>query len=210
MTDEHEFEPVRGLPEALPPGERILWQGEPDVGALARTVFFSRAITLYFAVVIAWQGLGAWRDGVAVGAALAGTAALAAAAIGLAWLFARLYAGTTVYTITDRRVVIRFGLALPLNVNLPHAAIQAVQMKPTGHGCGDLVLALTDEERVGYVQMWPCVKRWEFSHPRPALRAVPAVAEVAAQLGAALEASSAAGSAPASMSRSVPTRAVAA
>jgi len=210
MSDEHEFEPIRGLPEELPTGERILWQGEPDVGALARTVFFSRAITIYFAVVIAWQGLGAWADGLAVGAALAGTAALAIAAIGLAWLFARLYAGTTVYTVTDRRVVIRFGLALPLNVNLPHAAIQAVQMKHTGRGCGDLVLVLNDEERVGYIQMWPCVKRWAFSHPRPALRAVPAVAEVATLLGAALEASSAAEYPRVHVPRHAPAGAVAA
>ena len=32
--DDFHFEPVRGLPEALPPGELILWQGSPDPGRL--------------------------------------------------------------------------------------------------------------------------------------------------------------------------------
>ena len=33
---EHEFEAAPGLPEKLPQGERILWQGAPDALALAR------------------------------------------------------------------------------------------------------------------------------------------------------------------------------
>jgi hypothetical protein len=33
------FEPVRGLPEALPPGEEILWQGRPDAWRLALEAF---------------------------------------------------------------------------------------------------------------------------------------------------------------------------
>ena len=34
--DDFKFEPVRGLPEALPEGEHILWQGSPVPGRLAR------------------------------------------------------------------------------------------------------------------------------------------------------------------------------
>ena len=36
---EHEFEAAYGLPEALPKGETILWQGSPDFGDLAVRVF---------------------------------------------------------------------------------------------------------------------------------------------------------------------------
>ncbi|HBB55427.1 MAG TPA: phosphopantetheine adenylyltransferase, partial [Hyphomonadaceae bacterium] len=35
MTKEFDFEPVRGLPEALPAGEAILWQGAPSAWGLA-------------------------------------------------------------------------------------------------------------------------------------------------------------------------------
>jgi len=33
---EYEYEPVPGLPQRLPQGERILWQGAPDWQTLAR------------------------------------------------------------------------------------------------------------------------------------------------------------------------------
>ena len=36
LAEEHEFEAARGLPELLPAGERVLWQGSPDWRGLAR------------------------------------------------------------------------------------------------------------------------------------------------------------------------------
>ena len=49
---EHEFEPQFGLPERLPAGERILWQGSPDFRALARNAFHLRKLALYFSVLL--------------------------------------------------------------------------------------------------------------------------------------------------------------
>ena len=189
MSDEHEFEPVYGLPEALPEGERILWQGEPTVRALAHTVFFSRALVIYFSAIIVWQSSLVVRDGggiEAIAGAVFGTAVLGSMAVGLAWLFARLYARTTVYTITNRRIALRFGLAVPLNVNLPFRVIESAAVRKNADGSGDLTLRLVSTERVGYVQMWPCVQRWRFTQPRPALRAVENVDSVAAILADAL------------------------
>ena len=39
IVPEHEFEPVHGLPEKLPAGEKILWQGSPDWKTLANEAF---------------------------------------------------------------------------------------------------------------------------------------------------------------------------
>ena len=50
---EHEFEAAPGLPEALPAGERILWQGSPDWKLLAAEAFHVRRLSLYFALMIA-------------------------------------------------------------------------------------------------------------------------------------------------------------
>ena len=44
-------------------------------------------------------------------------------AIGIALVFAWASARTTVYTITNRRVVMRFGIALPMTLNLPFTLI---------------------------------------------------------------------------------------
>ena len=57
---------------------------------------------------------------------------LALVAVGLPALLAWLYARTTVYTITNRRVVMRFGVALPMSLNLPFRMVAAAGLqRPT-------------------------------------------------------------------------------
>ena len=53
--NEHEGEPIRGLPELPPEGEQILWQGEPQWGLLARRVFHVRKVAAYFAAIVLFQ-----------------------------------------------------------------------------------------------------------------------------------------------------------
>ena len=50
---EHEFEPERGLPEQLPAGEQLLWQGSPEWKRLAQRAFHVRKLVVYFAALIA-------------------------------------------------------------------------------------------------------------------------------------------------------------
>jgi hypothetical protein len=52
LGHEYEFEPQFGLPERLPSDEFIVWQGAPDVAALAYSAFHFRKLALYFAVLI--------------------------------------------------------------------------------------------------------------------------------------------------------------
>ena len=54
---EHEFEAAPGLPERLPAGERILWQGAPDWRALALHAFHVRKLAIYFAAMMGLQAL---------------------------------------------------------------------------------------------------------------------------------------------------------
>ncbi|MBT5209757.1 MAG: PH domain-containing protein, partial [Halieaceae bacterium] len=49
---EYEYEPINGLPENLPEGESIVWQGAPRWTALANRVFQVRTLALYFAALI--------------------------------------------------------------------------------------------------------------------------------------------------------------
>lgn len=192
MSDEHEFEPVRGLPERLPTGERILWQGEPTAGAFSRSAFGSRALCVYFAVLIVGQGLLLWLEQgslTSVAAAALGMLPLAVGTIALLALFGWCYARTTVYTISTCRIVIRFGIAVPLTVNLPFSAIAAAGVRLNADGSGDLVLTLAPGHRVGYVSMWPCVHAWHFTAPRPVLRGLPQAALAAEILAGALSAS---------------------
>ncbi|HSO84058.1 photosynthetic complex putative assembly protein PuhB [Thiocapsa sp.] len=186
---EYEFEPIRGLPEHLPPGEEMLWQGAPRWTALARRAFHVRKVAVYFAIILVWRifadlSAGETTSEVVVGALW--ITALGVVSIGglllLAWAMAR----STVYTITTRRVVMRFGVALPMIVNFPFAQIHSAQMKRHRDETGDIPIVLVASTRTSYTVLWPHVRPWHFTKPQPMLRAIPDVARVAGILSDAL------------------------
>lgn len=164
---EYDHEPVRGLPGLLPPGEHMLWQGAPDWRQLAAGALHIRLATGYFAIV----ALGALISGDLSTAAA--VALLGAVAIGLFVLFAWGVARTTVYTLTDRRIVLRIGVALNTCVNLPLTEIASADLKMLGQGHGSLVLKLKGTPRLGYLMLWPHARSLRVISPQPMLRAVP-------------------------------------
>lgn len=191
MIREHDSEPVPGLPEALPPGERILWQGSPAWWSLARHAFHAAKIAIYCAIMVAWRVISDLVDGMAISDAVVGglwLLPLAALAIGLPTFFGWLYARTTLYTVTNRRVVIRSGVAIPTAFNLPFKVIGAAAMRRYRDGTGDLPLALAGSDRIAYLHLWPNARPWRLARPEPMLRSVPDVARVAETLGQALAA----------------------
>lgn len=180
--NEHEFEPIPGLPEDLPEGEVILWQGSPDWRVLARRVFRLRVLGGYFALLLAIRSTLFLLNGVALtpaAATLALLATLGAAAAGLFALYAWLIARSTVYTITSRRLVMRFGIALPLTINVPFSRLQSAAVRCLKDGSGDIPVVLDDSHRVSYVVLWPHVRPWKFRHPEPMLRGLHNVMSVA-------------------------------
>jgi hypothetical protein len=188
---EHEFEPQYGLPERLPQDERILWQGSPDAGTLARRAFHLRKLALYFAALVAWQATtlatpGQDLAGFALG--LVWPLALAALALGAVALLAWLTASTAVYTLTDKRVVMRIGIVLTMTFNLPLRTIESAALRRSTEGSSDIVLSLRGPDRIAYLQLWPHARPWHLARPQPMLRAVPqaqAVAHLLSQAWAA-------------------------
>jgi Bacterial PH domain len=188
-TGEHEFEAEPGLPEPLPAGERILWQGAPDWRTLAVEALHVRKIAIYFGVLMLWRGLGAAADGASVLEALASASVLLALALpalallaGFAWLSAR----TTLYTLTDRRVVMRIGVVLSVTFNLPLRTIHTAALKAGRGGHGDIALTLAGPDRIAYLHLWPHARAWQLKRPQPLLRALPDAAAVAERLADAL------------------------
>jgi len=190
---EHGMEPTRGLPERLPEGERILWQGAPRWTALARRALHIRKVGLYFAALLALNAASELSGGAPpMEAALSALrlAPIALVAIGLLALYAWLIGRTTVYTITNRRIVMRFGVALPLALNIPFRIIGSAAVKLHADGTGDLPFVLTGDGRMGYLHLWPHAKPWRLKRPEPMLRAVPDAGRVAALLAEVLGAAS--------------------
>ena len=170
---EYEDEPVEGLPDYLPEGETMVWQGRPTVAAMARRVFFIPHLALYFGLLIAGHTVYRLMEGVSAAQVL-GTfvwqAGLAATVLVLlAWL-ARSYAASVMYTLTSERLVIRSGVTLPMMVNIPIEQITAADMRVYRDGTGDIVLTPVADRKLHWVLLWPNVSAW-YSRPiRPLLR----------------------------------------
>jgi len=164
---EYDSEPIRGLPGELPEGERILWQGSPDWRVFVRSALFGRWIAGYFALLALWSAASG-----GIGGALASVAA-GLATFGLLAGFARMVEKTTVYTITNRRVVLRIGVALNKCINLPLKRIGSVDLRPLGGDNGDIALLPAARHGLGYLMLWPHVRPLRFSEPQPMMRALP-------------------------------------
>lgn len=189
--DDYATEPVPGLPAALPPGEHILWQGAPLWWRLAFDVFHLRAVALYLAVLIAWRAELHLHAGAPVGAVLLSALGLvvpAAAVLGLLAGLGVMAARSTLYTITNRRVVLRAGVALTLSINLPFTVIAAAALHARRDGTGDIPLTLAAGQRVAYAHLWPHARPWRLAAPAPMLRGIADAAGVARTLGAAMQA----------------------
>jgi len=191
--DDFAFEPKRGLPAVLPPGERLLWQGTPNWRGLAVRSYHLRKIAAYFALLVLWRVFAGVRGGqslvsISIGAgfiAVLGAAAIATLA-GLAYLNAR----SAVYSITTRRVLVRQGIAVLLTLNVPLEYIEAAGLRLFGDGTGDIALKIGHAQRIAFLINWPHLKPGRFTRPEPSFRAIDDAREAARILSAALTAES--------------------
>jgi len=193
LHDEEEGggEPVRGLPQALPEGEQLLWQGSPGTLAFAIHAFHIRFVLAYFVLATSWRlanletagATGLEMTRVAINSGIG-----AAAGIGLLVLIAWAMARATVYSVTSRRVVLRYGVAIRKYVNLPFEQIASADMRRYGKDKGDIVLSLASTGGLGYMRLWPHVRPLRINHPQPMLRGLTDVEAVAHTLATAITA----------------------
>ncbi|MCA3572713.1 MAG: PH domain-containing protein [Aestuariivirga sp.] len=186
--DDFDFEPVRGLPQLLPRGERMLWQGAPRWQDLAVHAFHARKVVWYFAALAAAQAAFGYADGETLLEAvrpfqwLVPMGLVAAALLtGVAALSAR----TTVYTITNKRLVMRIGMALPVTINLPFSKIDGASLRLFANGSGDIPLKVNAKERVAYLLLWPHARPFHFAQPQPCLRCIADADRVAGLMASA-------------------------
>lgn len=176
---------VRGLPGGrLPAGETLLWQGAPEWRSFARRVLHVRGLVIYFALLAAvCIGRAATaEDSLRLWWSLAFLLAGGAIAIGLLAAFAVMVARTTTYTLTDRRIVFRIGVALGMAINLPFAMIDSADCRLYRDGTGDIPLLLSGPTRLGWTTLWPHVRPWRTRRVEPMLRSIPDAALVARML----------------------------
>jgi hypothetical protein len=176
---EHEFEAAPGLPEPLPRGERLIWQGSPDWVQLAIHAFHVRKLAIYFGAMLCIQWLYLLGEPqAALLQPLLTSVVMAALALLLLGATAWFAARTTLYTLTDRRIVMRIGVVLTLTLNLPLKQIAGAALKPQAAGHGDIALTLSGKDRIAYLNLWPHARPWQLKKPQPSLRCLPGAAAV--------------------------------
>lgn len=179
--DDFNFEPIRGLPEQLPEGEHILWQGAPDPWRLAQEALALRWVAGYFALLAFWR-IGVSSADVPFGiAVMHGVPFLVSGILACAILFGIAYvqARSTVYTLTNKRVAMRIGAALTMTLNLPYTWIGTAKLDLKSSGHGTLAFELIGETKVSYLMSWPHVRPWRIARTQPALRCIPDAQNVA-------------------------------
>jgi hypothetical protein len=180
-----EPEALWGLPEDLPDGEHMVWQGQPAWREMAVRVFHIRKVAIYFVLLAV----------IHVGFQLYEGATWLVAAKGASWLIllglsamlvlgvlAKLYANSTIYTITNHRVVLRFGVALPMMINIPWHRVSAADLQLGGHNTGSIALTVEPGQKLSYWLLWPYAKPWRFSPVQPMLRCIADPNDVAEKL----------------------------
>jgi hypothetical protein len=176
------------LPEDIPAGESVLWYGKPEVVSLARRAFRADIVAIYFTLMSLWNfGTDAVDKGWLLGLVAAGKT-LAAGVLGLALVFflAWLSARTTLYVMTNKRLVMKVGIALPVFFNIPFKTITNASVRTYKDGSGDIPVVIAAPQRIAYLHLWPHARPFHFRQPEPALRCVANAQHVAGILGRAL------------------------
>jgi len=172
---EHEFEAALGLPERLPRNEYVIWQGQPNWKQLAVDAFHIRKILLYFAVMVGLQ-LAHLLDGDVAALDIVkqiGTSVLLASlALGLLVWSAYLSGQATIYTLTNRRIVMRIGIVLSLTFNLPLKKIVSCDLMALKNQIGNIAIGISSDSPIGWLNLWPHVRAWRIHSPQPTLRCI--------------------------------------
>ena len=179
--DDFKFEPVRGLPEALPKDEHIIWQGSPNPLRLAKDALGLNWVIGYFVVLAAARVIVSTVDMSLTAAMALGIPFLLAGALTALILIgvATVQARSTVYTLTNKRVCMRIGAALTMTLNLPYVCIGNAQAAVRKSGLGTITFELIGDTRLSYLMTWPHVRPWHMRRTQPAFRSIANAAHVA-------------------------------
>jgi hypothetical protein len=142
---------------------------------LALRAFRVRQVAIYFALLAVWRialdvRAGGGVDAVAM--TMLWHLVPCCAACGVLALLAWLSSRTTQYTITSRRIIMQFGIALPMTLNIPFRIIGAAALRSYADASGDIPIAISGNDRIAYLMLWPHVRPWRAARTEPMLRSV--------------------------------------
>lgn len=183
-------EPIRGIPDQLPDGETILWQGRPSAVALAINAFRLRWVIGYFVVMTVFRVANLSTNGAEPSQltnAVVSSALFALVAFALIFGLSYAMSRAAVFTITSHRVVLRYGAAIRKYVNIPFSKMDSAQLKLKSARVGDISFQVTGPGQPPYLHLWPFARPFKYSKPQPMMRGIKEPKRIAELLGRAVQ-----------------------
>ena len=168
---------IRGL---IPQGEKIVWADRPDWMSLAYRSFGLKYLIGYFAICALYVAAnidGAFEAKIFLLRYLPFVISGCIAGIILT-LIAYFEAIYTDYVLTERRVIIKSGVALVFVLNAPFKKIESIDRQSLSKGRGNIAFSVLSARRLPYFSCWPSVKPWSLRSPIPSFRSIREVAKV--------------------------------
>ncbi len=174
----------------LAPGETVIWAGKPSWRHVARDALHLRGVTIYFGLLFVLDAYQAWMKAIPFKQAVHDSVPLAAItcfALGILAIVSYLVSRSR-YTITNHRVILRYGIAMPATLSIPLRQIASIAVATNSDYTADIALDLKKGNNMPYLKLWPHARAWHVTQPQPMLRSLSQGDQVAATLAKALQA----------------------
>ena len=181
MEYKTKFEVHKNILDAIPEGESILWKGKPSFWGFSWYFFGLKLLALYLIIL-----------SVVFAARLTVTDFFTAFVVDflpfllsgiltscILMALAKIQSQSSVYIITENRVIIKSGAALSFLISMPFKKIKAVNLQKRKGSLGTISFELNSGKRVPYISCWPSVRPWRFKNTEPAFSCIENVDEVA-------------------------------
>lgn len=187
------------LPQDLPMGEHVLWQGAPGFWPMLKSLHIRWTLAYFAFLLVAVAVHRALFMPATLFPSLLRFGALSLLVVGLHALYVLMVCRTTSYTITTQRLVLQAGIALPVSLNIPWAKVETARLRLAPDGSGNIALVVargaSARERPNTILLWPHVTGGK-EGALPMLRAVANADRVARLLRRQLEATETSEAAP--------------
>ena len=181
MEYKTKFEVHKNILDAIPEGESILWKGKPSFWGFS-WYFFGLKLLAFYLIILS----------VVFAARLTVTDFFTAFVVDflpfllsgiltscILMALAKIQSQSSVYIITENRVIIKSGAALSFLISMPFKKIKAVNLQKRKGSLGTISFELNSGKRVPYISCWPSVRPWRFKNTEPAFSCIENVDEVA-------------------------------
>ena len=181
MEYKTKFEANKNILDAIPEGESILWKGKPSFWGFS-WYFFGLKLLAFYLIILS----------VVFAARLTVTDFFTAFVVDflpfllsgiltscILMALAKIQSQSSVYIITENRVIIKSGAALSFLISMPFKKIKAVNLQKRKGSLGTISFELNSGKRVPYISCWPSVRPWRFKNTEPAFSCIENVDEVA-------------------------------